>query len=183
MKGFLIGCGSLTALGIIVLIILGVVVLGYYNRETELRNQFDAQQKANEATYDTVWKTVSQQAQVADAYKDAFKEVWAEIVKGGPSGTAALQVFINRHNPQFDGRLYVKLMNTIEGQRKEFLNAQKKLIDIKREHDSLRQRFPSRIFVGSKPELELRIVTSDRTEETFRSGKDNDTEVFQKKGK
>lgn len=183
MKGFLIGCGSLVAITVVLVIVFGLVILGYYNREAELRNQFNAQQKTNEAVYDQVWKVISQQAQVADGYKEAFRSVWAEIVKGNAGGQAALQVFINRHNPQFDSKLHLKLMNTIEGQRKEFTNNQKKLIDIKREHDNLRTKMPSSLFVGSKPELELKLVTSDRTDEAFQSGKDNNVDVFQKEKK
>jgi len=180
VKNVLAGCGVVGGIGLVFAVIFGLVVMGYYNREVSLRNQFAAQEKANEAVYDQVWKTISQQAQVTDEYKTGFRQVWAEIVKGTGGGQAALQVFVNRHNPQFDPRLYLKLMNTIEGQRKEFTNNQKKLIDIKREHDNVRTRFPSRWFVGHRPELELKIVTSDKTDDAFKTGKDNETNVFGK---
>jgi hypothetical protein len=184
-KGFLIGCGALVVTGLVVGLVCVLVVVGYYNREQSLRNQFQAQEKANEVVFDQVWKTISQQAQVADGYKDAFRSVWAEIVKGtgGQAGQATLAVFVNRINPQFDAKLYLKLMNTVEGQRKEFANNQKKLIDLKREHDDLRTRFPSSLFVGGKPELELHLVTSDRTDEAFRTGRDNDTSLTGKERK
>lgn len=180
MNRFLMGCGILTGIGVVILCIVGVVILGYYNKETALRNQFAAQDKANEVVYDQVWKTIAQQTNVTDNYKEGFRQVWAEIVKGGGGGQAALQVFVNRHNPQFDAKLYLKLMNTIEGQRKEFTNNQKKLIDIKMQHDNLRTRFPSKLFVGGKPELELRLVISDRTDEAFKTGKDNDINLTPK---
>jgi hypothetical protein len=57
---------------------------------------------------------------------------------------------------------------------------QKELIDYKREHDNLRKLFPSCIFVGSRPEIKIIIITSEKTENTFKTGKDNDVDVFGK---
>lgn len=180
MKGALIGCGALVAGFLLLVVIVFVVCLGYYNKEVSLRNQFNAQEKANTAIYDNVWKTISQQAEVSDKYKEDFKDVWKSIVEGQNAGNA-LNVFVNRHNPNFDSKIYVKLMSTIEGSRKEFTNNQVKLVDIKREHDNLRLGMPSSLIVGSKPELELKLVTSSKTNETFQTGKEDDVGVFKKK--
>lgn len=182
MKNMLIGLGVAAAMFIVFVVCMIIVIVGYYNKEVSLRNQFVAQEEANTVVYDEVWKVISQQAQVADTYKEGFREVWQAIVSGNSAANrqASLAVFVNHHNPQFDSKIYISLMNTIEGKRREFTNNQKKLIDIKREHDNLRTRFPSSVFVGSRPELQLHLVTSDRTEDVFKAGKDNDVQVFPK---
>jgi hypothetical protein len=176
MRIFLIG--FVVVVGLIILIGGGIFLytISVGNSEVELRNRAAAEQKANEAIFDNVWKTIAQQANVKDDYKEDFRKSWTDIVSAQNSGArnGGLKVFINRFNPKLDSSIYKKLMNTIEGQRKEFLTAQKKLIDIKREHDNLRTRRPSKWVVGDVPELEIKIITSQRTGDVFESGQDND---------
>jgi hypothetical protein len=183
MKWFFGGCAVL-AIGFVALVIIGLVIyVGTINSEARLRNQFEAQEKANEVIFDNVWKTISQQAQVTDAYKDGFKEVWTSIVSQQNEGqrNATMSAFISKINPgKFSSALFSKLMNTIEAQRKEFTNNQRKLIDIKREHDNLRTTVPGCWIVGGKPELVLKLVTSGRTNDAFESGRDEDTDVFKR---
>ena len=88
--------------------------------------------------------------------------------------------WIQEQNPNFSVELYKNLDDAIEGQREEFAMVQKRLIDIKREHQLLRQKFPSSLFVGGRPELEIQIVTSTKTEETFKSGKEDSVNLFGK---
>ena len=38
--------------------------------------------------------------------------------------------------------------------------------------------WPGSMFVGNRPEIEIAIVTSTKTEETFKTGKEDDVEVF-----
>lgn len=168
---------------VLVLVLVGVFMyMGISNNEVRLRNQLTAQQKANEATFDNCWKTVQQLAQVADKHKDAFKEVFVGLMdarhyeKGG-----TLFKFITESNPNYDSSLFQKLANAIEGHRKEFLNEQKKLIDLKREHDNALTTMPSSWFVGGRPPVEIKIVTSSKTEKTFETKKEDEVEVFQKK--
>jgi hypothetical protein len=69
-------------------------------------------------------------------------------------------------------------MNIIVSQRDGFKFRQKELLDLKREHDNLIDLFPSSLFVGSRGKIDVIIVTSTRTEEAFKSGKDDDTKLF-----
>jgi hypothetical protein len=66
------------------------------------------------------------------------------------------------------------VQNAIEGQRTNFANDQKQMLDIKREHDTLRTTFPGSIFLGNVKELEIKLVTSTRTENAFSTGKDDE---------
>lgn len=89
----------------------------------------------------------------------------------------AVTVMLSKINPKFDSKIYFKVMSVVEAGRKEFLNNQKQLIDIKREHDNLRTKAPSRWFVGNVPEMEIKIVTSGRTAEAFDTGVDDDVNL------
>lgn len=178
---------GLVAAGVGVLVVLIVVLIGVgaVNHEIDLRNQAGAQEKANQVVYDEVWKVLQQKAGILDKYADDFKSVYGTIMedryqgeKNGPSPTFK---WIQESNPGFSWEMYKDLSVAIEAYRGKFSRVQQKLIDIKREHDNLRQKIPSCWFVGGKPELQITIVTSTKTERTFKSGKEDNIELFNKK--
>lgn len=153
--------------------------ISYNNTAISLENQAKAQQNVNKTVYDTVWKTIKQKAQLSDKYESQFKNVYVDIMqerkyeKGGQ-----MWKFVAESNPQFDSSLLLDLANTIEGQRIRFETSQKMLIDIKREHDNLRQKFPSSMFVGGRPELKIDVVTSEKTKQIFSTCEENDIDIF-----
>ena len=57
--------------------------------------------------------------------------------------------------------------------------AEKELIDLKREHDTLINRFPNNLYyrvLGVTP-IDVKVVTSTKTEQTFETGKDDEVEL------
>lgn len=170
------------------LVILGLavgsgalLVMAYFNfsnTEIRLRNKIEASQKVNETVFDTTWKIISQQAQVADKYKESFKDIFVGIMDARYSkGDGSLMKWITETNPQFDPSLYTKLANSIEVQRTTFQNEQAKLLDLKREHDDLIGTFPGSVFLMNRSRITVQIVTSTKTDKAFSSGKDDDIEL------
>jgi len=165
--------------------VVAIVLVGmnwhYDNKEVSLRNQATAQQDVNKVIYDKVWKVIAQKAQLPERAKNDFKEVYVDLMDARyASGGGSLMKWIQEQNPSFDVQqgLYQDIANSIEGLRAEFSNVQAKLIDIKREHDDIRLRKPGKWFVGNVEELEIQLVTSTKTEETFDSGVEDDINVF-----
>lgn len=174
---------SLVGIGVVLILFLSIffIGVGYKNKEIDLRNLSVAQQQANQVIYDKVWKVISQKAQIADKYQTSFKEIYGVIMNEryqGESNQAPLFKFVSEHNPNFSTKLYEDLSIAIEANRAEFARVQNRLIDIKREHDNLRLKFPSSIFVGNKQELIIQIVTSGKTKSTFETGEENDVKLF-----
>jgi len=178
----------LVVVGLFVLTGLGIVGwwIGTSNKEIDIRNQATAQQQANTAVFDKVWKTIQQVAGVSDQYASNFKEIYNGIMKEryqGDAKGAPLFKWIQEQNPNFSTDLYAKVSDAVESNRAEFLMVQKRLIDIKREHDNIRLKFPSSIVVGGRPALEIQIVTSTKTEKAFATGKDDDVDLYKKDSK
>lgn len=170
----------MTIIGLVAVLILGGYFMGsihYGNRDAELRNQISAKQKDNENVFDSVWKIINQQAQVPTEYKNAFKEIYPEMIAGRYASGGEMMKWIQESNPNFDVSLYKQLMVSIEAQRMRFSENQSRLLDYKREHDDLRTKQPSSWFVANTP-VEVTIVTSTKTDETFATGKDDDTKLF-----
>lgn len=177
MKTKLIGLGVFLILG------LSIVfwAIGVSNTEIRLRNKGKAQQQACEAFFDKMWKVLQQDAQVADQYKDAFKEIYPELIAGRYSkGDGSLMKWITEQNPQFDTKLYDKLMTAIEGQREGFFVEQQKLIDIDRQHKDMRMTFPKKMIIGRRDDLGIVVITSLTTEDAYKTGQENDVDLFKK---
>jgi hypothetical protein len=177
-KSLLIGLGVLTVL------IIGVVSWWFSVSNTEVRlvNRGEAQQQVCEAYFDKMWKILQQKAGVTDQYKNSFKEVYTPLIEGRYSGEKgqSLMKWIKESNPQFDVSLYKDLMASIEGERNGFFIEQEKLIDIDRQHKDLIMTFPNSIVVGNRPNLEYKIIKSLKTDEVYKTGQENDVDLFKK---
>jgi len=170
--------GILASVGAIILfgVMIAIWGVGVSNTEIELRTQAEAQEKNNENIYQKVWTVIKQKAQVTDKYADDFKGIYTGLMDSrykGDEGDNPAFKWIHEQNPQLSVEMYKDLGDSIGGLRAEFAMVQSRLIDIKREHDILRKRFPSSLIVGSRPALEIVIVTSEKTKETFSTGEEN----------
>lgn len=163
---------------------LGMGALNFFNTSTTMITAYEAKVDANKADFDNTWKTIKQVAAVPDKYKGDFQEVFTsymEARQGGNTGDGELLSFLTEAVPSFDGQaLYAKVQTVVESKREGWTMRQKELRDLKREHDTLLRTFPGvvyNIFVGHD-ELEAVVITSTRTEKTFETGLDDDTELF-----
>lgn len=167
--------------GVCVLLYLGVSI-SYKNDEKRLRNRFEAGEKELAATFDNMWKIISQQAQIADQYKEAFAKVYPEIMNERYSGEqSTLFKFVQEHNPDFKIDLYTKLADTVALERTRFLMVQKKVVSIWQEHKDTVTTWPGSFFFSDKYVIDWKPITSEKTEEAVRTRQENDTGLFGKK--
>lgn len=178
-----IGCAVITGVELLILLIMTFYGISINNKEVILRNTIQAKQKDNTNEYDNMWKTIAQTAQVTDAQKNALKEIFVSHAQArAVESKNLLMAWIKESVPNVDTSTFNKLISIIESTREKFTMRQKELIDIKREHDILLDKFPSSIILSilGRQKIEITIVTSTRTENAFKTGKDDDIDVFQK---
>jgi hypothetical protein len=178
-KGLII---TLTVIGIFVItsITLFNTYRSTYDRNVELKNQFKAQKNVIAGNFDKMWKVLRDKGNVTENAAKAFKDIYVPMIEGRYSkGDGSLMKWVTEQNPQFDQSLYKDLSNSIEALRSEFETEQKKILAIKEQHDNLRQRFWSHMFLGDEPELEYQMITSTVTQEVVKTGKD-DMDLFGK---
>jgi hypothetical protein len=185
--------GLLITLGVVALFAIITVfwAIGVSNSEIRIHQTGDAQQKVCAAFFDKMWKIIKQDAQVADKYKDAFAKIYPDLIAGRYSkNDGSLMKWITESNPNFDTKLYDKLMAAIDGERNGFFVEQEKLVDIDRQHKTMRQTFPNSMIIGSRHNIGyeadangkvikegITIITSDVTENAYKSGKENDIDL------
>ena len=177
MKEFLIGFLIVVVLGGMCIFSKGVSV---YNTHIDLKNQIEAKQKANEAIFDNTWKKINQTVQVSDKYKDGLKEVLLAYTSGRSKGDSQLLMdWTKEAVPTFDSSIYKQINNVITSSRDDFTKNQEILIDLSRQHQQFIQKFPNNVFcaiLGIK-EIEIKVVTSSKTEEAFNTGKEDNIKL------
>jgi hypothetical protein len=174
----LIGFTSL----VILLLLFGVFFwVSVNNQEIKLRSKIEAQKEVCEAYYDKLWKVISQKAQVTEQYKEAFKDIYPQLIEGRYANDGgSLMKWIVESNPDFDTSLYKDLMSSIEAERAGFFMEQKKLTDLANQHRIIKQTFPNSLIVGNRPDIEIMIVSSTITKKVMESGIDDDVEIFKR---
>ncbi len=176
--------GKWATLGVVGFLILFVAIawIGANNSEARLRNQFEAKQTDNTSQFDNMWKKIAQVAQVTEKDRESLAQIFVQHAKArtGDGGGGAVMKWIQESVPNVDSSGYRNLQNIIVASRDSWTDNQRQLLDIKREHDNLLDTFPSSIFVGGRSRLRAVIVTSERSDEAFKSGRDDNTNVFGK---
>lgn len=179
MKAKYVGIAILVFLIVSTFSVIGTGI-GLYNQEMQLRKQITAKQTENTSNFDNMWKKIKQSANVADKYKDGLKEVLAVYTEGRTEGSEnMLMKWGAEAVPNFDSSIYKQLNNIIVASRDDFTMNQKELIDLKREHDTLINKFPNVIYyrIMGVNEIDIKVVTSSKTETTFETGKDDEVEL------
>jgi hypothetical protein len=163
---------------LMVLILLGMGV-GFHNSEVRLRNLIVNKQTDNKNQMDKMWKTISQVAQVTDDQKQALIEIYNSYTSGRGSGGGGLMKWVQEAVPNVDQSTFRNLQNIVTAERDGFAMRQKEILDFKREHDNLIDTFPNNIFAAllNRQKINVTIVTSSRTEGAFKSGVDDDVSL------
>lgn len=77
-------------------------------------------------------------------------------------------------------KLYGNLLRVIESNRNQLYTIEQELTDIVREEEDLVGQFPNNIIFSilGRPALQYKPITSDRTDDVIKTGKDNNVDVF-----
>lgn len=158
--------------------------VSFNNSEVDYRTLFEQKYTERTAAYDKLWKTTAQKAQIAVKVDSSFKEVVLSVMDARKDGQNTMMKWIQESNPtaSFDKvqELYKDLSRFLESERTSFMDREAELARIKREHSNLLRKFPNNIYAAilGKKELVYKPITSDRTDDVIKTGKDNDTKVF-----
>ena len=179
-----------------VLVLFGIMMFFSYtsanDEEITQRSRVTAQQDVCKANFDKMFKVIAQSAQVPQEFmekaKEAFKEIYIPMMEGRYSGEkgGALMKWVTESNPQFDlnavSKMYEHLQVSIEANREEYFNEQKKLIDYQRSHHNfIHTWWNSHVWgLESRGDVDIVIITSAATKAAYATGEENNIDVFKK---
>ncbi len=175
--GGFVGCGVLVGCGLLFLL-----VLFWSQRTTAINNKynFSNKQKASELVMDKMTKILCQQAGISTEYKGQFVESTQAIMAGRKDAPQLLFKAIHEHNPTFDSSLLKTLMHSVEAYRGEFTEAQMAVKEAETVNNKyIETNFWVAWFPGVE-KVEAKFVTSTGTEQAFKTGKEDDIDLFKK---
>jgi hypothetical protein len=174
--------GVLGGIVVFILLLVFLMNMSYTNGQITRRNLTTAQQDVCRAHFDKMWKTIQQTAQLPDAAKDGFREMYTPLIEGryNTERGGALMSWIQEQNPNFDWALYENVQIVIKSERESYFQEQRKLIDFQRNHKNYIQMVPNRWFLDENDTIPIVIITSQVTEDTYKTGQENNINVFEK---
>lgn len=160
---------------ILILCCMGGCAISYHNQAIDLEAQFNAVQQDNESQFDNMKKKIVQSGKVTKTQANIIEKVIIQHAEArGGSGGMTLVNAVKESIPDIPVETFTNLQNIIIGARDKFTACQSRLLDIKREHDALRGKFPSSLIVGGRAELKAQLITSTVAKEAMKTGVDDD---------
>jgi hypothetical protein len=181
--------GSIVKIGIIgglIILIFSLVTgaIGFSNSEVDLRNRYKQKGDERTAFYDKMWKTFSQKGQIALKNDSSFTRNINAIMEGRKDAPQLFMKWVTETNPNANynevSELYKDLSRAVESQRDGFFMQEKMMQGIVLEHSNLIEKFPGSFYnlFFKRSKLEYKPITSDRTDDVIKTGKDNDVKLF-----
>jgi hypothetical protein len=145
------------------------------NTAVELEERIAMQYKANQNSYDNMWKKFVELTQVTELQAQQMKDVYTDLIAGRYQDSNLLFKMVQENNPTLDTGTYTQLQRQIEAGRNTFKNDQDKLLDIIREYNAKVRRWFIMSAITGRTRIDENnyIITSERTEDAFNSKKDD----------
>lgn len=178
IKGWQIGLG-IAAVILLTAIITGANLWSHRMEIISLEQRIDAQYVTNQSNYDNMWKRFKEMTQVTELQAEQFKDVYTGLITGRYEDSELLFKMVSENNPQMGTEVYTNLQNAIESGRTSFANDQKTITDIIREYNTQIQRYVILNMFMNRQQKDAKdfIITSERTQNAFDSGKDDEIKI------
>lgn len=183
MKKALIAMAVAAGLFVVTAVCFAMWAVGVRDTQADLKVRYEMKLVDNNSQFDNMWKTIAQLAQIPEQKKNAYKEILVGVADARTSeGQGRMMAWIKEQNPSVDLSIYDQLSNKVEAHRAAWTGNQKALVGVAEEYNKnlapLIRGTVLRMFGFA--EIKPQIVTSSRTEAAFRSGRDDDIQLFQK---
>lgn len=168
--------GGCIFLFVVILVSWGV---GTSNKEVRLRRAIEAKMSDNKSELSNMMQKISQTVQIGDRQAQKTLELitgYAEARGGVKEG--GLVSALHEAIPGQDLAAYEKLLPIVTAARDRWTMRQKELIDLKREHDTLRTIFPASMIVGGRPEIAIVVVATGKATRAMETGIEDEETLF-----
>lgn len=151
-----------------------------YNTSITYQNNYKQLVQEKEGFYDKMWKTYSQKDKITNLNKETFLIVTKLIMDSRKDGQSVAWKWVqeNQQIPYSEfTKFYADLSDFIGAQREEYFNIEKKCQELANTNNTMLDIFPNNIY---NKFLECKHIkfeygfTSDKTEEVFKTKKEND---------
>lgn len=182
MKKVFLGIGLFVAIILLIGIISGATIWSHRNTAVSLEERIDAQYTVNKSNYDNMWKRFKEMTQVTELQAKQVKDVYEDLISGRYNDADLLFKMVKEDNPKLDTSVYTQLQREISAGRQQFDNNQKQITDIVREYNTYVRKHIVMAYLTKRIPMDINkfVVTSEKTEETFKNKKDDEVNLLGK---
>ncbi len=174
---------------------IGQYAVSFYNDCIVREKNLVAAWKESQLEYDNLWKSVQETANVTDAHQDAFRDIFKIGMRARYPKDGHMVSWLRESNPELPTALYGKVLTIVEQGRDKVTASQTEVNEQQRDYDIAISTFPDSLFAsvlgfpravegeyapsqdfdgdGTITVLDYRILSSDRTEGTFETAREN----------
>ena len=132
-----------------------------YNRlEKELRDESEAHRHILEGTYDHIWNYIKQRAGIKEDYRRSFNDIYPDLLNKSINNEKFIDWILDC-NPNFDPNEYVPLLELINLDREKFVDHQRRMIALIKEHRVLVSGKPARWLIRDRSAIQYVPMETD----------------------
>ena len=123
-----------------------VLSIRYNRQEKLLRDESEAHRRILEGTYDRIWNNIKQRAGIKEKYRRSFNDIYPDLLNQSINNEEFID-WILECNSDFDPNEYVPLWETIERDRQKFIDHQRRMLSLIKEHRILVSCVPAKWLI------------------------------------
>lgn len=123
-----------------------VLSVRYNRQERTLRAESEAHRRILEGTYDRIWNNIKQRAGIKEEYRRSFNDIYPDILNQSIDNEKLI-AWIIECNINFDPNEYVPLYESIALDRQKFVDHQRRMLTLIKEHRLLVTSMPAKWLI------------------------------------
>lgn len=127
-------------------IVAWVLSIRYNRQEKALRDESEAHRRILEGTYDRIWSNIKQHTGIKEEYRRSFNDIYPDLINKSIDNEEFIDWILNC-NPSFDPNEYVPLMQNIAFDRQKFVDHQRRMMSLIKEHCMLVSGKPAKWLI------------------------------------
>ncbi len=132
-----------------------------YNRQEKLlRDESEAHRRILEGTYDRIWNNIKQRAGIKEKYRRSFNDIYPDLLNQSINNEEFID-WILECNSDFDPNEYVPLWETIERDRQKFIDHQRRMLSLIKEHRILVSGVPAKWLIKDTSAIQYVPMDTD----------------------
>ena len=125
-----------------------------------LRDESEAHRRILEGTYDRIWNNIKQRAGIKEKYRRSFNDIYPDLLNQSINNEEFID-WILECNSDFDPNEYVPLWETIERDRQKFIDHQRRMLSLIKEHRILVSGVPAKWLIKDTSAIQYVPMDTD----------------------
>lgn len=123
-----------------------VLSVRYNRQEKALRDESEAHRRILEGTYDRIWNNIKHRVGIKEEHRRSFNDIYPDLLNKSINNEEFIDWILDC-NPNFDPNEYLPLWESISLDREKFVDHQRRMMALIKEHRMLVSGIPARWLI------------------------------------